>query len=181
MTPTLAHELLISTVLVAATVLIHLVGVDILLTLTGLHVRRFTTWVHLDRLIVPLGVVLGLLFLHGVEIWLYAFAFRFLVPLESLEQAVYYATSAYTTLGEAGGTLPKSWRVVGALESMNGALLIGWSTAILFSVVSRLLDSEKEEDHRVPRGVFARPSPRASGSRKGAPTGTNSSDTELMQ
>lgn len=177
----LPHELLISTVLVAATVVIHLIGVDILLTLTGLHVRRFTTWVHVDRLIVPLGIVLGLLFLHGVEIWVYAFAFRYLVPLESLEQAVYYATSAYTTLGEAGGILPKAWRVVGALESMNGSLLIGWSIAILFSVVSRLLDSEREEDHRVPRGIFARPSPRPSGSGSVPPSATKLSDTELMQ
>ena len=180
MTGPLPYELLISTVLVATTVLIHLIGVDILLTLTGLHVRRFTTWVHVDRLIVPLGIVLGLLILHGVEIWVYALAFRYLVPLPTLEEAVYYATTAYTTLGEAGSLLPKGWRVVGALESMNGSLLIGWSIALLFSVVSRLLDSD-EENHRVPRGVFARPSPRARGSRNGAPSGTNSSDTELMQ
>jgi len=157
MISTLPRELLTSTALVTATVLIHLVGLDILLTLTGVHVRRFTTWVHVDRLLVPLGIVLGLLILHGLEIWIYAFAYFHLVPLPTLEQAVYYATSAYTTLGEGGGTLPKAWRLVGALESMNGTLLIGWSIALLFSVVSRLLDSEKEEDHRVPRGIFARP------------------------
>ena len=151
----LAPQLGTATALVGATVLMHLIGLDLLLTLTGLHVRRFATWVHVDRLIVPLGMVLGLFVLHGLEIWLYAFTYRYLGPIESLEQAVYYSASAYTTLGEAGGTLAKGWRVVGALEAVNGSLLIGWSIALMFSVLSRLLDSD-EEDHRVPRGAIAR-------------------------
>ena len=65
----LPHELLVSTVLVAATVVIHLVGLDVLMSMTGVHLRWFkTSWLHLDRLIVPLGIVLGLFALHGVEI-----------------------------------------------------------------------------------------------------------------
>jgi hypothetical protein len=152
----LLPELGRATILVVATVLIHLVGLDVLLTLTGLHVRRFATWVHLDRLIVPLGMVLGLFVLHGLEIWVYALTYRYVGPVESMERAVYYSISAYTTLGEAGGTLPRGWRVMGALEAVNGSLLIGWSIALMFSVLSRLLGSENEEDHRVPRGAFAR-------------------------
>lgn len=153
----LLSQLGTATALVMATVLMHLIGLDLLLTLTGLHVRRFSTWVRLDRLIVPLGVVLGLFVLHGLEIWLYAFTYRYMGPVESLERAVYYSTSAYTTLGEAGGTLPKGWRVVGALEAINGSLLIGWSIALMFSVLSRLLGAADDEDHRVPRGAIARP------------------------
>ena len=70
--------------------------------------------------------------------------------------------------------------MVGALEAVNGMLLIGWSTAFLFQVVSHLMEPS-DEDHPLPRGAIARLSPRASGSRSGAPSATNSSDTELMQ
>lgn len=177
----LPHELLVSTGLVAATVVIHLVGLDVLLSVTGLHLRWLkTSWLHLDRLIVPLGIVLGLFALHGVEIWLYAFAYRVLGALPDIEQALYFSTGSYSTLGEAGPILPPQWRVVGALEAVNGMLLIGWSTAFLFQVVNHLM-AASDEDHPLPRGAIARLSPRAKGSRSGAPSATNSSDTELMQ
>ncbi len=34
------------------------------------------------------------------------------------------------------------WRILGAIESANGFLLLGWSTAFLISVVSRLRSIE---------------------------------------
>lgn len=159
MNSNLLHELLVSTGLVAATVVIHLLGLDVLMALVSLHLRRFTTaWLRLDQLVVPLGIVLGLLMLHGVEIWLYAFAFRTLGALPDLEQALYFSASAYSTAGEAG--LPVQWRVVGALEAVNGMLLLGWSTAFLFQVLSRLMFTD-DEDHPLPRGAIARPARRS--------------------
>lgn len=156
MTTTLFHELAISTGLVAATVVIHLVGIDVLMSLLILHMRRFTTWVHVDRMIVPLLVVLGLFTIHGVEIWLYAFAYRLLGALPDLEQALYFSIGTYSTLGEAGALLPAGWRVLGALEAINGMLLIGWSTAFLFQVLNHLLAPEGD-DHPLPKGAIARP------------------------
>ena len=87
----------------------------------------------------PLGIVLGLFLLHGVEIWFYAFAYRALGVLPTIEQALYYSISAYSTIGEAGPFLPQSWRVVGALEAINGMLLLGWSTAFLYKILDHLL------------------------------------------
>ncbi len=152
----LLHELAVSTSLVAATVVIHLVGLDLLMTLAGVHLRHFTTsWLHLDRLLIPLGMVLGLFGLHGLEIWFYAFAYLTLDALPTLEQALYFSTSAYSTLGEAGAFLPVKWRIVGALEGVNGMLLIGWSTAFLFQVLNRLLEPD-EAEHPLPRGAIAK-------------------------
>lgn len=157
----LARELALSTALVAATVVIHLIGLDILLRLTGLHVRRFKSqWADVDRLIVPLGIVIGLFVVHGLEIWLYAGAFWALGLLPSTEAALYVSTSAYSTLGESGQVLPEGWRIVGALEAVNGMLLIGWSTAFLFYVLNRLLEPAEEADHPLPRGAIARKPPR---------------------
>ena len=152
----LAHQLLVSTGLVATTVVIHLLGLDLLMWMVRLHLQRFTTaWLHLDRLLVPLGIVLGLFVLHGVEIWFYAFAYRALGVLPTIEQALYYSISAYSTIGEAGPFLPQSWRVVGALEAINGMLLLGWSTAFLYKILDHLLVSEGQ-DHPLPRGAIAR-------------------------
>lgn len=145
-----------STTLVAATVVIHLVGLDVLMRLTGLHLKRFlSAWVHLDRLLVPLGIVLGLFVLHGLEIWLYALTYWGLGILPTVEQALYVSTSAYSTVGEAGAVLPFEWRIVSVLESVNGMLLIGWSTAFLFQVLHHLLEPE-EGEQILPKGAISR-------------------------
>jgi hypothetical protein len=149
----LPHELLLSTVLVGATVLIHLAGLDLLLSLTGLHLRFLkTAWVRLDRLLVPLGIVLGLFVLHGLEIWLYALVYLFMGLQPDLESALYLSTSTYSTLGEAGAAAPAGWRVFSVLEAINGLLLIGWSTAFLFQILDHLL---AVSDHEIPRGVIS--------------------------
>ena len=177
---TLVHQLLVATAIVSATVVMHLIGLDLLQAMLRWHLERFTRWIHLDRMVVPLGIVLGLFVLHGLEIWLYALVYWRGGMLESLEQALYFSTSAYSTVGETGAILPVEWRIVGVLEAVNGMLLIGWSTAFLFNILHHLMWAE-DTDQRLPRGAIARASPRPRGSRSGAPSGTNSSDTELMQ
>lgn len=147
-------ELGVSAVMVCLTVVVHLAGLDLLLSLTRLHLRFLKTgWSPLDRLIVPLGIALGLFALHGLEIWLYAFSFRLLDILPTIEQALYVSTSAYSTVGEAGAALPAPWRIVGVLEAVNGMLLIGWSTAFLFGVLEHL---QAEPEHPLPRGAISR-------------------------
>ena len=153
---TLPEQLLLSTLLVSTTVVIHLVGLDLLTHLTGLHLRRFmSAWRHVDRMLVPLGIVMGLFVLHGVEIWLYAFAYRLGGILPTIEQALYFSVSAYSTVGMSGPVLPMEWRIVGVLEAINGMLLLGWSTAFLFQMLARISDPE-EDAHPLPKGAIAR-------------------------
>jgi hypothetical protein len=175
----LGHELILATGMVCLTVVVHLIGLDILKDLTHWRLTRFKTFMRLDRTLVPMGMVLGLFVLHGMEIWAYALLYWRMDMLQTLEQSLYFSASAYSTVGETGAILPEVWRIVGVLEAVNGMLLIGWSTAFLFQILSHLMDDEEET--QLPRGAIARLSPRPSGSRRGSPSATNSSDTELMQ
>lgn len=50
----------------------------------------------------------------------------------------HYSASAYATLGQAGEYPTYEWRLVGAIESLIGFLLIGWSTAFIVSKVDKL-------------------------------------------
>ncbi|WP_374471923.1 hypothetical protein [Phenylobacterium sp.] len=151
----LFHQLWIATAIVSATIVIHLVGLDALQALVRWHLRRLARWITLDRLLVPLGIVLGLFVLHGVEIWLYALIYWRTGMLGTLEQALYFSTSAYSTVGETGALLPEAWRIVGVLEAINGMLLIGWSTAFLFQILQHLMWDDAES-HSLPRGAIAR-------------------------
>lgn len=151
----LFRELALSTGVVSATVVVHLLGLDALQAIVRWHLDRFTTWIHLDRMLVPLGIVIGLFVLHGVEIWIYALVYWRLHLLETLEAGLYFSTSAYSTLGETGAILPVAWRIVGVLEGINGMLLIGWSTAFLFQILDHLM--RPDADHAPHKGAIARP------------------------
>ena len=172
-------ELAVSGAMWVATVIIHLSGLMTLLKLARLHlVHARTPWLSLDRLLVPMLMALGLFALHGLEVLAYAVLFDQVHATQNWEQAIYYSTSAYSTAGVGGQTFANRWRVVGGSESLNGMLLIGWSTAFLFQNLYRILIDE--EDHPLPAGAIAyrrakrqagsaTPSPRPSRSGRGAP------------
>ncbi len=85
-----------------------------------------------------LALVLALFVLHGVEIWLYAFLYEALGAVENLETAVYFSTISYAGIGFDDRYIEPAWRLVAAIEGINGLLLLGWSTAFFVTIVSRL-------------------------------------------
>jgi len=83
-----------------------------------------------------IGVV-GLLLaaLHGVEAALWAAAYWWLGALNSFGEAILYSVDAISTRGASGIVLERQWRMIGALEAMDGMLLFGISTAYIFTVM----------------------------------------------
>jgi len=80
------------------------------------------------------ATVLVLLVAHALEVAVWAFVYR-LVHLVPIEDTFYFAFVNYTTLGY-GDILPSpEWRMLGPITAMNGVLLFGWSTAVIFEVL----------------------------------------------
>ena len=53
-----------------------------------------------------------------------------------------FAFVNYTTLGYGDVTPVERWRLLGPLTAMNGVLLFGWSTAVIFEVLRRAMASD---------------------------------------
>jgi len=47
----------------------------------------------------------------------------------------------YTTLGDTDTVMSPSWRLLAPLEAANGMLMFGVSTAMLFAVIQRLIQT----------------------------------------
>ncbi len=136
-------SLIISTVMVFITVIIHLAGLSALMAVMRVradHIRPYESF--LRQAVFLAGVVIGLFALHTLEIWAYAIVYSVLGEFASFEEALYFSTSAFTTVGFGDVIQAQPWRMVGAIESANGFLLIGWSTAFLLSVITRLRSAE---------------------------------------
>lgn len=76
--------------------------------------------------------------LHGAEAGVWAVAYRLLDALPDTKSAMLYSLSAMTSYGNSNTMLPDRWRLMGALEALNGMLLFGLSTAFLFAMIQRV-------------------------------------------
>lgn len=83
-------------------------------------------------------LVLWLFLATVVEIWLWAGLFIVLGAIDTLEEALYFSTVTFSTLGYGDVVLDTTWRLLASFEAANGLFLFGWSTALLFGVVQRL-------------------------------------------
>lgn len=138
-------QLVIASLMVAVSVIMHLVGLGLLVALMRGHHRRFGHHPkRLPQLIAILGAAFGLFALHTLEIWAYAVLYLQLGALPDFDDALYFSTTTYTTLGYGDIVLPRTWRLVGAIESANGIILLGWSTAFFVSVINRIRLFEHE-------------------------------------
>lgn len=138
-------NLLLSGVMVGATVIIHFAGLLILMWLLRARGHNFRAHESVvGQIAAIVFVVLGLVAIHTVEIWLYAVVFYGLGALRDFEEALYFSTTSFTTIGFGDVVLDRKWRLLGAIEGANGLILFGWSTAFLFSVTARMRTLEHD-------------------------------------
>jgi hypothetical protein len=76
---------------------------------------------------------------HVIQIALWAAAFLIVGEISTFERAFYCSAENYTALGYGDIILSERWKLLGPLEAINGLLLFGLSTALMFAVMSRLV------------------------------------------
>ena len=90
---------------------------------------------------VMIPTVTILMIAHALEVIVWSWAYRIFNAAPEAADPVYFAFVNYTTLGY-GDVLPlERWRLLGPITAMNGVLLFGWSTAVIFEVLRRTLAS----------------------------------------
>ncbi len=135
-------QLFVSSIMVLITVIIHGGGLAILghMLRGEVQVERahHVPGYSLRTMCFTLALVCALFVLHGTEIWLYAFLYEGIGAVDNLETAVYFSTISYAGIGFDDRYIDAAWRLVAAIEGINGLLLLGWSTAFFVTIVSRL-------------------------------------------
>jgi hypothetical protein len=85
------------------------------------------------------ATVTVLMVAHALEVMVWALAYALVGAAPTGADLVYFAFVNYTTLGY-GDVIPvERWRLLGPITAMNGVLLFGWSTAVIFEVLWRAL------------------------------------------
>jgi hypothetical protein len=133
------EEVLISAAMIAATVFFHAV----IISATAAVFRATTSrvwgpmrFVRDSAMLTALSLVL--MAAHAVVIWGWAELFVRLGALPNLEEALYFSSVSYTTLGFGDLLLPGEWRLLAGAIAADGLLLFGLSAAVLLETAARL-------------------------------------------
>ncbi len=89
-------------------------------------------------------------FLHRVEAGVWAAAYRILGALPDSKSAMLYSLSAITTYGHSELFLAEHWRLMGALEALNGIMLFGLTTAFMYGMIQRVWPIEQRRGYKTP-------------------------------
>ena len=131
-------NLCVGTIVISLTVLIHTFGLIVITHAMARLVALFRMHGRRSRVIAMITVVMGLFAVMTTEVWLWAGIYRLLGILTDFETALYFSTITFSTVGYGDVVPAHGWRVLAALEGINGFLLIGWSTAYLIAAGTRV-------------------------------------------
>ncbi|MEM9146680.1 MAG: potassium channel family protein [Pseudomonadota bacterium] len=134
------QQLVIGMAAIAASVVIH---ASFMVVLLG-HMERFPPHHRSSfaRAVTMVGIVLWFFLSICLICWGWAMLLRWLGALGSMEEALYFATVTFTTLGYGDVVLEQRWRLLGVVAATNGTMIIGWTTAMIFVGVQRVYDEE---------------------------------------
>ncbi len=136
-------QILISLLIITATIFIHGGGTAFWLNyLVRMHGPSNKAFGFRKSMFILSLTSAFLMILHFLEISLWAVVYLQIPHLDkfkSWEESIYFSTVTYTTPGYGDITLPPVWRVMSGFEAMNGILLFGWSTAMFYAVVQKIM------------------------------------------
>jgi hypothetical protein len=89
---------------------------------------------------VMISTVSVLMAAHALEVFVWALTYFLAAAAPPGAKLVYFAFVNYTTLGYGDVVPVERWHLLGPMTALNGVLLIGWSTAVIFEVLRRALE-----------------------------------------
>ena len=82
---------------------------------------------------------------HVIEVAVWAWLFLTCGEFQEFGIAFYHSAVNYSTLGYGDVIMSPSWKLLGPLEAADGSLMFGVSTAMIFAVILRLIQTRFAE------------------------------------
>ena len=130
--------------LVGAVASICNIAVHALVMVAVINVTRavddlVTTRQTIRLIAVMIATVTVLMIAHLAEVLVWSLIYVVTSAAPEGTDLIYFAFVNYTTLGYGDVTPVERWHLLGPMTAMNGVLLFGWSTAVIFEVLRMTL------------------------------------------
>ena len=129
------------------------IAIHAMVMVAVIHVARIASESATSRQSLRLTAVMSataavLMAAHLAEVLVWSFAYSFINIAPPGTDLVYFAFVNYTTLGYGDVTPFEHWHLLGPMTAMNGVLLFGWSTAVIFEVLRRTMAAPRSEQEQ---------------------------------
>ncbi len=125
-----------------ATILIHALALVTIVHFVRRERRLGHAGVYFFK---DVSIVAGITFLalaaHIIEIAMWAVVLGLCAEFPNFATAFYASAENYATLGYGAAVMSATWRLLGPLEAADGMLMFGVSTAMIFAIIHRLIQS----------------------------------------
>ena len=131
------RQFLVSIAVSICNIAIHAIVMAAVLWVARAASERATSHQSLRLIAIMTATVSVLMAAHIAEVILWSFAYAIIGVAPPGTNLIYFAFVNYTTLGYGDVTPLQRWHLLGPMTAMNGVLLFGWSTAVIFAVLQK--------------------------------------------
>lgn len=136
-------QLLVGTVFLMITVIFQSLSFDIIIRkAVWLIEKRINALKSMWKAAIIASVTFSVACVLIIEVWFWGLFYYYIDEFPNLETALYFSTSAFTTVGFGDIYLDREWRLLSSIEAMNGFIMFGWATAFIFEIVSHVYKAE---------------------------------------
>jgi hypothetical protein len=136
------QQILVGAAISVCNIAIHALVMVTVITVSRSASKLPTSRQSLQLIAVMVATVSVLMLAHFIEVIAWSFSYAIVGAAPIGTDLVYFAFVNYTTLGYGDVTPVERWHLLGPMTAMNGVLLFGWSTAVIFEMLRRTLDGE---------------------------------------
>lgn len=98
---------------------------------------------------VPLLVAMLIMMMGNiVQIVIWAGVFMIVGEFDQLIEAIYHSTVNFASLGYGDIVMSARWRLLGALEALNGVIMLGMTGAALMAILQNIIRQQRAEGYR---------------------------------
>jgi ion channel len=137
-------QLLVGSAVSAINIIVHAAVTMIAIPIARAAARRSPSRPLLYLPSVMIATSLVLMAAHMLEVFAWSVAYAVVNAAPDDANLVYFAFVNYTTLGYGDVTPLAKWRLLGPMTAMNGVLMFGWSTALIFEVLIKAIDQDEK-------------------------------------
>jgi hypothetical protein len=136
----MALQFLVGAIVSVVNIMIHALVTVAAIGIARTAALRHTAWPRSQLMGVMVVTAAVLMVAHTIEVFVWALAYAMVGAAPAGSDILYFAFVNYTTLGYGDITPVESWRLKGPMTAMNGILMFGWSTAVLFEVLRKTFE-----------------------------------------
>jgi hypothetical protein len=137
------RQIIVGAVVCVLNIAIHALVMSAVVKVAEAAERRAASLPLFGLAAIMSATVLVLMAAHTLEVLVWAVAYAMFGVARADADLIYFAFVNYTTLGYGDVTPVRDWELLGPITAMNGVLLFGWSTAVIFEVLRNAMNRDQ--------------------------------------